>query len=507
MSTLYLEAAKVLNKIEKKNVGVRSAIYSEKQRKCNIRKLSALVHGVNRKKKELEVILQKSHLLKGSDISQITNYWLLLVLAYEQLFGSLKIQGGGALARLVRKNKDKLYECFAREYPELVNEKHHLKVHEKIPRYLRVNTSIESTESVLNSILEQIRQTDQFRNENEDFLKYVWIDKDIKNLIVCKNEIAKLLCLDRIPSNNELIKTSKVALQDKGSCFSAVCAKITPGDFVLDACSAPGSKSLHIIDMFKRKGRLVALDKDFNRIKTLIKRISEVPYLAGPFIYKSKNFELVEIEGITDECLSNEIGCIFLDKESKLIKDNKSINISSLDKTQAPDLLIQIAKCDFLNLIPDTDDHHLPWYHFRNTISNIRVIILDPSCSGSGLPQHGKVENENIEKRLKSLSEFQTKMLIHALTSFQSANTICYSTCSVFTEENEQVVFNSLEKCKDSENSRFSLDFAVENWENPPRTCQNYSFSEIYKKCLFVNPETHNCRGFFLAKFVKNSSI
>lgn len=508
MSTLYLEAAKVLNKIEKKNLGIRSVIYSEKQNKCNIRKLSALVHGVSGKRKELEVILQKSHLLEDSNISQITNYWLLLVLAYEQLFGNLKIQGGGSLARLVRKNKDKLYECFAKEYPELINEARHIKTHEQIPRYLRVNTSIESTESVLNCILEQIRQTNQFGNENENLFKYVWIDKDIKNVIACKHEIAKLLCLDRIPSSNELIKAYKVVLQDKGSCFSAICAKIIPGDFVLDACSAPGSKSLHIIDMLKRRGRLVALDRDFNRIKTLIRRVSEVPYLAGPFIYnnKNKNLKLVEIQEVTDECLSNGIGCIFLNKDSNLIKDNKLIIIDSLDEDKTPDLLIHVAKCDFLTLTPNTDDYNLPWYHFRNTISNTGVIILDPSCSGSGLPQHGKVESENMEKRLKSLSEFQTKMLIHALTSFQSVKTICYSTCSVFMEENEQVVFNSLEKCKDNKNSQFSLDFAVENWYNPPKSCQSYSFNEIYKKCLFVNPETHNCRGFFLAKFVKNSS-
>ncbi|KAK9171680.1 NOL1/NOP2/sun family protein [Cryptosporidium meleagridis] len=504
MSTLYLEAARVLNKLEKKNVGIRSVIYSEKQNKCNIRKLSALVHGVSGKRKELEIILQKSRLLVDSNINQISNYWLLLVLAYEQLFGNLKIQGGGALARLVRKNKDKLYECFSKEYPDLINQVKFSKVYEQIPRYLRVNTTIESTESVLKSILEQLKQTNQFAND--DVQNYVWIDKHIKNVIACKHEVAKLLCLDRIPSSNELIKTSKVALQDKGSCFSAICAKITPGDFVLDACSAPGSKSLHIIDMLNKRGRLVALDKDSTRIKTLIKRISEVPYLSGPFIYKKKNFEAVQIEDISDEYLLGEIGCIFLDKESKLIRDNKLIMIDYLDDAKPPDLLIHVAKCDFLSLKPSAEDHLLPWYHYKNTMSNLRVIVLDPSCSGSGLPQHGKVENVNIEKRLRSLSEFQTKMLIHSLSSFQSVETVCYSTCSIFTEENEQVVLNSLEKCKNSGNLQFSLEIALENWENPNKSFQDSSFGEIYKKCLFVNPETHNCRGFFLAKFVKNPS-
>ncbi|KAJ1608085.1 SUN-like methylase [Cryptosporidium canis] len=504
MSTLYLEAAKVLNKIEKKNAGVRSVLYSEKQGKCNIRKLGAIVHGVNGKKKELEVILRKSRLLEDSEFSKVSNYWLLLVLAYEQLFGNLKIQGGGALARLIRSNKDKLYECLTKEFPELLKESNDVKINEQIPRYLRVNTSIENTGTVLESILDQLRQTNQF--ENEDLLKYVWIDKDINSLIVCKNEVAKLLNLDRIPSTNELIRASKVALQDKGSCFPPICAKITPGDFVLDACSAPGSKTLHIIDMLNKRGRLVALDKDSKRIKTMIKRISEVPYLHGPFIYKGEALEYTEAEKITDEFLSTEVGCIFLNKESGIVQKNGLIEISKLNISNAPELLIHVAKCDFLNLKLNTNDHCLPWYNFRNTLSKVRTIILDPSCSGSGLPHHGKVEKENIKERLKGLSEFQTKMLVHSLTSFQSVETVCYSTCSVFTEENEQVVFNSMEICKNNKNLRFSLDIAIDGWVNPPKSYDNSSLDDIHKKCLFVNTETHNCRGFFLAKFVSNSS-
>lgn len=503
MSTLYLEAAKVLSKVERRNAGIRSVLYSEKQNKRNIRKLSALAHGVSRRRRELEAILKGSRLLEDSSVSKVSNYWLLLVLTYEQLFGSLRIQGGGALARLVRSNKDKLYECLSREYPELlVKETGSSGAKEQIPRYLRVNTSVESTDSVFGSILEQLRRTNQF--EGEDLQEHVWIDKDIKDVIVCRHEVAKLLCLDRTPSSNELIQASKVALQDKGSCFSAICASITSGDFVLDACSAPGSKTLHVIDMLNRRGRLVALDKDSGRIRVLIRRVSEVPYLLGPFILRDGALELTETEQITDELLSSQAGCIFLDKESGLIRDG-GVETGKLSGADAPELLIHVALCDFLTLTPKDDDRHLPWVNYKNTLSGLRTIILDPSCSGSGLPQHGKVEKEHMDQRLKGLSEFQTKMLVHSLTSFPSVKTVCYSTCSVFAEENEQVVLNSLEKCKGQ--LRFSLDFALEGWENPPKSYQDgSSLAEIHKRCLFVDPETHRCRGFFLAKFVDGSN-
>ncbi|KAF7455906.1 putative williams-beuren syndrome critical region protein [Cryptosporidium felis] len=488
MSTLYLEAARILNKVERNKLGIRTVIYSEKQRKCNLRKLGALVYGVSGRRKELDNILNKSNILNNSEICNITNYWLLLVLTYEQLFGNLKIQGGGFLARLIRKNKDKLYECFIKEYPDFLKDCKKNKVSEQIPRYLRVNTSIDNVNNILRTISDQLKLRDKYY---EDIENYIWVDKDIPNLLVCKLEIAKLLCLDRIPSNNELIRTNKLVLQDKGSCFSPISANISPGDIVLDACSAPGSKTLQVIDLLNKSGCLIALDKDFNRIKTLIKRITQVPYLSGPFTFTNGNIIQVDPNQITERIL-NDQGCFFLDKDTKL---------DELSKSHPPTLLIHVVNCDFLSIAISKDDENLPWYSYRSCISRARIIILDPSCSGSGLPQHGNINRGEIENRLKNLSEFQTKVLLHSLTMFDSVKTVCYSTCSVFREENEQVVYNVLEKLKNETKVTFSLDYALKDFQSFQKRDSNHLFDDIYKKCLFLTPEIHNCRGFFLAKF------
>ena len=250
MSTLYLEAAKVLYIIDKNKQGIRSALYSEKINKCNIGKLTALIYGTIEKRKEIENIIRKCKILDSNDC-KISNYRLLTILIYEQLFGNLKIQGGGALANLVRRNKDKLLYHLSKEYPHLLLKNSTINRLKKMyPRYLRVNTTIVNTETVLNAIFDQMKKLNQFDENN--FTEYVWIDDQIHNLIVCKLEVAKLLSLDRIPSSNELLRTGKVVLQDKGSCLSAICADISPGDIVLDACSAPGSKSLQVIDMLNK---------------------------------------------------------------------------------------------------------------------------------------------------------------------------------------------------------------------------------------------------------------
>ncbi|RCH90660.1 hypothetical protein CU097_000379, partial [Rhizopus azygosporus] len=85
--------------------------------------------------------------------------------------------------------------------------------------------------------------------------------------------------------------------------------------------------------------------------------------------------------------------------------------------------------------------------------SQVEYLLLDPSCSGSGIISRldhlvdDEDENEGSsdkngstqEERLKNLSEFQISVIEHAL-KFPNAKRVVYSTCSVHAEENEHVV-------------------------------------------------------------------
>lgn len=103
---------------------------------------------------------------------------------------------------------------------------------------------------------------------------------------------------------------------------------------------------------------------------------------------------------------------------------------------------------DFLSLDPSSDAH-----------ARIRYMLLDPSCSGSGivnrldyLTSHDD-EQDNLEQvvpdvdrpgqalasRLASLASLQQRMIKHAM-KFPSLQRFTYSTCSVHAEENEHVV-------------------------------------------------------------------
>ena len=48
--------------------------------------------------------------------------------------------------------------------------------------------------------------------------------------------------------------------------------------------------------------------------------------------------------------------------------------------------------------------------------------------------------------RAAQLSKFQYKILLHALTKFASVKWVVYSTCSIYSEENETVVGDVLKK-------------------------------------------------------------
>lgn len=93
----------------------------------------------------------------------------------------------------------------------------------------------------------------------------------------------------------------------------------------------------------------------------------------------------------------------------------------------------------------------------------IHYMLLDPSCSGSGIVNRldyltsTDTEQDNIEdilprddqssvpsSRLSALAALQTKMIRHAM-SFPELKRFTYSTCSIHEEENEGVVLAVLE--------------------------------------------------------------
>ncbi|XP_014815242.1 PREDICTED: probable 28S rRNA (cytosine-C(5))-methyltransferase isoform X2 [Calidris pugnax] len=139
----------------------------------------------------------------------------------------------------------------------------------------------------------------------------------------------------------------------------------------------------------------------------------------------------------------------------------------------------QLAQQDFLTVDPRD-----PKY------SKVTHILLDPSCSGSGMVNRlPREEAAPSAERLQALAGFQRKALSHALC-FPALRRLVYSTCSLHQEENEDVVRAVLQE----RGSAFRLVNAFPSW--PCRGLAAFPGAEC---CLRASPADTLTHGFFVA--------
>jgi putative methyltransferase len=316
------------------------------------------------------------------------------------------------------------------------------------PRWVRVNTA--ST-----SLTEQLGTT--FNGYTTGSLREVRIAKAKEKILHIDEHVPDLLAL---PPGVELTRTQayntgEIVLQDKASCLPAylLLGSIQDGfplGNVIDACAAPGNKTTHL-------AALLSPSSSHTLAATITSR---------PTIY----------------AVERDL------KRSKTLKDTVS-------RTNTSNAITVLPGQDFLALDPNDA-----------RFANVTAILLDPSCSGSGIvgregvpalslpsdsrklnpssdkttnhpakskkrkrpssdvpkalsnsppnaptsgPQEADTEAEAVPEpapnpsRLLSLSNLQTHLLTHAF-SFPAATHITYSTCSLHHVENENVAARAL---------------------------------------------------------------
>ncbi|KAG6591478.1 25S rRNA (cytosine-C(5))-methyltransferase NSUN5, partial [Cucurbita argyrosperma subsp. sororia] len=236
--------------------------------------------------------------------------------------------------------------------------------------------------------------------------------------------------------DHPLVADGSIFMQGKASSMVAVALDPKPGWEVLDACSAPGNKTVHLASLMNGKGRIIACELNENRVKRL----------------------------------------------------QHTIKLSGASN-------IEVLHGDFLALDPKDP-----------SLSKVRAILLDPSCSGSGtaaarldhlLPSHveGKSSGDDHE-RLDKLAAFQRKALAHAF-SFPAVERIVYSTCSVHQVENEDVVHSLLPL---AESHGFQLETPFPHWQR-----RGHPVFAGANHLLRTDP-LEDKEGFFIALFKKQNT-
>ena len=125
--------------------------------------------------------------------------------------------------------------------------------------------------------------------------------------------------------------------------------------------------------------------------------------------------------------------------------------------------------------------------------SEVTHILLDPSCSASGMSQTPTTDPAD----LKQLAEDQEALILHAL-SFPKLEALVYSTCSIHDAENEEVVKKVLKQVS----SDFELVPALPWWGRRGHDLDGTEESQhIAKCCVRTSYPDDQTIGFFLARF------
>ncbi|KAF3446080.1 hypothetical protein FNV43_RR11259 [Rhamnella rubrinervis] len=286
---------------------------------------------------------------------------LIYVIVYDILFGQAVLSTGDAEKFLWRR-KDVLQSALGfhlkRRQVKTVQEL--VALHEtpdvSKPRYVRVNSLKLDVES---AILELKKQ---YRVQKDDL---------VPDLLVLPPGIDL--------HDHPLVVNGSIFMQGKASSMVAAALGPKPGWEVLDACSAPGNKTVHVAALMKGEGKVLACELNKERVK----RLEDTIRLSG-----ATNIEILHAD--------------FLKLNS---------NDPSYSKVRA---ILLDPSCSGSGTASVRLDHLLPSYAAGHT-------------------------NDADEERLNKLAAFQRKALEHAL-SFPAVERVVYSTCSVHQIENEDVV-------------------------------------------------------------------
>ncbi|KAM3177230.1 hypothetical protein ACTXT7_004937 [Hymenolepis weldensis] len=491
--TFYQEAAQLLCIASSKITSLKNAYFNQIPSKSKA--VYALVAKCLRAQPIIIAALKEVGALKGN-ISHIKSpksnpciACLLSIVAFDvscprRSFGSrkhaLKILKQHGSANNIASSLRRIIKCGVKSAG--LNET----IIQKIPVYLRAIEPMDKVIETLSNakIFSQIsynHETTSYKKQVfslyfDPLFRFVKLVKDLKSGEFIRDyHLPYLLLL--FPPGTDLhlspIITSKMAvIQDKASCLpplvllDAIKLPQSQPITILDACAAPGNKTTLLLSGLKdlsQPGKVIALDRDKRR----------------------------NLKGFHNSILS--------------------VNGEVKNPDAQFDIACDAKLCDFLSIDPMTDE----------AFSDVTAIIVDPTCTGSGLRSKCPelmAESEGREEagRVECLASLQAKILRHAL-SFPSVLVVVYSTCSIYQQENEGVIKDvinsgaandfellSVWKKKQEDGSPVSRFTPQTRWKSRGRiegAEEEDEMNRMMFRCLRSSTEKDLTIGFFVACF------
>lgn len=321
------------------------------------------------------------------------------------------------------------------------------------PRWVRVNTLKTSMEEQLASTFAKYMKVDHLKDviTARPSAPLLHVDEHIPNLIALppKADFTSVQ-IKKAYTSGELI------IQDKASCFPAYLLDPQPGDKdVIDACAAPGNKTSHLaalINQQKGRPRIHAFEKDGPRTGILRKMLKIAGATAALESGKGDARSRVTIHGgrdflstITSSDEFSKVGALLLDPSCS------GSGIVGRDDTLKMHLPDASAGGDVASA------SHTKGKKRKRGGGASAASAQSPPPSSISL-HYSQTEEEQQEQEEGSPADAHTALetRLTALSTFQlrillhamwfsKARKITYSTCSIHFQENEGVVFRALE--------------------------------------------------------------
>ncbi|KAF7489679.1 putative 28S rRNA (cytosine-C(5))-methyltransferase [Sarcoptes scabiei] len=317
--------------------------------------------------------------------------------------------------------------------------------------------------------------------ENKNLIRYVRINRlkiDLKELL---NK------LDELQFKMKIYDKSEIDFEQ----FKLLALQLKPNDFVLD---------YHFDDLlvFNDQASKILTNSDLYH-HGLIAMQDKSSFLAIESMNLQENMIIMDAcaaPGMKTAAIASRLNnqCVLYAIDANRKRFNEMKSLLQKSKVKFKSLCLDFTKLD------------------PNNYPNLDILLLDPSCSGSGINRRfefSKSSNETQDedddpngnnstedKRLERLAKFQLALL-QASIPFQ-AKRIVYSTCSKYQCENEDVI-NSL--LQSDPNLNYEVIDPFPEW--PMRGVGDYPFSSL---CLRASYESTLTNGFFCCVLQRKDS-
>ena len=216
-----------------------------------------------------------------------------------------------------------------------------------------------------------------------------------------------------------------IYIQDAAARLAVMATEPKPGDFIIDGCAAPGGKSFAAAIAMGNKGKIIACDVNETKLQ-------------------------------------------------RLVENAERLGISIID-TFCSDILATTTE----NRDTPQDSGVSDKY-----IGSADIVFADVPCSGFGVIRKKPEIRYKTERDIAGLPDVQKKILSALSTCVKPGGILLYSTCTIFHNENEDVVESFLSNNK---------QFAAESFSLP-------GIGHIQNGMTTLWPHTQGTDGFFICK-------